>query len=70
MARAIGLLLILVGIIGLAWGGMTYNKTQKAVDLGRIKTNTPSRKSIPVPPFAGSVALLAGISLIGIPKSR
>ena len=70
MNRTIGLILILVGIIGLAWGGVTYTRTEKAVDLGPIEITKEKRKTIPVPPLAGGAALIAGIALIATSKGK
>lgn len=62
--KAIGLVLIVIGVIGLLWGGITWTREEQVVDLGPIEVNTESRESIPVPPLAGAVCLLAGTGLL------
>jgi uncharacterized membrane protein YidH (DUF202 family) len=70
MTKTIGMILIVVGIIGLVWGGITYTRTEKAVDLGPVEINTQSRKTLPVPPLIGGAALVAGIALLAAPKAN
>ena len=63
MARSVGLVLIVLGLIGLAWGGVSYNKNHN-VDLGPVDFNVTERKTVPIPPIAGAAAILAGIALL------
>lgn len=70
MIKALAVGLILLGIIGLAWGGISYTRTEKAVDLGPIEINKESHKTIPVPPLLGAAALIGGVALIISSKSK
>jgi hypothetical protein len=36
MSKAFGIILIALGLFGLAWGGFTYTTREKVVDIGRI----------------------------------
>ncbi len=69
MAKTIGIILIILGIAGLAWGGFTYTKTEKAVDLGPIQITRETKKTVPIPPIAGAVSLIAGVALIATQKA-
>jgi len=60
----VGILLIVIGVIGLAYGGISYTKEKTVVDLGPIKATADSRETIPVPPILGGLALVGGIVLI------
>jgi hypothetical protein len=64
MTRAIGVILIVLGLIGLAWGGFTYTTKKKVLDLGPIEATREEHHSVPVPPIAGALALVGGIVLI------
>ena len=64
MARVVGLILLVVGLIGLAWCGFTYTKSRHNVDLGPVEFNVTEKKTIPFPPIAGAVAVVAGIALL------
>jgi len=60
----VGILLIVIGVIGLAYGGISYTKEKTVVDLGPIKATADTRETIPVPPILGGLALVGGIVLI------
>jgi len=64
MTRTIGALLIVLGLIGLAWGGFTYTTKKKVLDIGPIEATREERHRVPVPPVAGAIALVGGIILV------
>jgi hypothetical protein len=64
MTRAIGAILIVLGLIGLAWGGFTYTTKKKVLDLGPIEATREEHHTVPVPPIAGAIALVGGIFLV------
>jgi hypothetical protein len=70
MARLIGMLLIIAGVIGLAWGGFTYTKERHNVDLGPVDFQVTEKKTVPIPPIAGAVAVVAGILLVATDRRR
>lgn len=63
MTRSLGVVLILLGLAGLAWGGLAWNKKSN-VELGPIEMQVTERKSLPIPPIAGAVAVVSGLALI------
>ena len=63
-AVIVGILLIIIGVIGLAYGGISYTKEKTVVDIGPIKATADTRETIPVPPILGGLALVGGIVLI------
>jgi len=69
MTKTVGILLIVIGLVALAWGGFSYTTKEKAVDLGPVEITKETRKTIPLPPVAGAIALVAGIALIATSKS-
>ena len=68
-ATMIGVVLIVLGIVALAYQGITYTTHDKVVDLGPLKVDKKEEKTIPLPPIVGGVALVAGIVLL-IASSR
>ena len=52
-AGIIGIILIVIGIIALAYGGITYTKREKVLDLGPIQATAEKQKTIPFPPSIG-----------------
>jgi hypothetical protein len=64
MTKAIGALLIVLGLIGLAYGGFTYTTREKVLDIGPIQATKEKTRSVPLPPIAGAVALICGVVLV------
>jgi len=64
MTKTLGIILIVLGLFGLAWGGFTYTTTEKIVDIGPIHATREKEHSIPLPPIAGAVALIGGVALL------
>ena len=64
MNKTLGIILIALGLFGLAWGGFTYTTREKVVDIGPIHATRDETHSVPVPPIAGAVALIGGIVLL------
>ena len=62
--RITGIILIVLGIIGLAYGGITYTRRRDTVSIGPITATVNQRETVPIPPVAGAIALVAGIGLI------
>lgn len=64
MTKTVGIILIVLGLLGLAWGGFTYTTTEKIVDIGPIHATREKEHNIPLPPIAGAVALIGGVALL------
>jgi hypothetical protein len=64
MKMAVGILLIVVGVIGLAVGGINYTRREKVIDIGPIEATAETHERIPLPPVAGGLALAAGVILV------
>ena len=67
--RIIGILLIVLGLVALAYQGITYTKSEKVLEVGPIATKE-TKKTIPLPPVLGGVALLGGVVLLVASSSR
>lgn len=68
--RPIGILLIVVGLIGLIWGGVTYIKDRDTAHLGPIHITTEDKGRVSIPPMAGVAALVAGGLLVFMSTRR
>ena len=64
MNKTLGIILIALGLFGLVWGGLTYTTRETVVDIGPIHATRDKTHTIPLPPIAGAVALIAGIVLL------
>jgi hypothetical protein len=64
MNKTLGVILIVLGLFGLAWGGLTYTTREKVIDVGPIHATRDKTHNIPLPPIAGAIALLGGVALL------
>jgi hypothetical protein len=62
--RIAGFVLIVIGVISLALGGINYTKREKVIDLGPIQATADRQKTIPLPPLLGGLALVGGVVLL------
>jgi len=60
----IGIVLVVLGALALAYQGINYTRTEKLLDLGPIHATTETQKRIPIPPILGGLALIGGIALL------
>jgi hypothetical protein len=70
MGRVIGIILILAGLAGIAWGGFTYMREKHDVDLGPVDIQVTEKKRVPIPPAAGAAVVAAGLVLILLDRRR
>ena len=63
-AGIIGIILIAIGIIALAYGGFTYTTREKVIDAGPLQVSADRQKTIPLPPILGGICLVGGIILV------
>jgi uncharacterized membrane protein len=70
-ATIIGIALIILGIVALAYRGITYTQREKIVDIGPLQATADREKTIPLPPILGGLSLVGGIVLVIVgSKSR
>jgi len=62
--RLAGIVLIVVGILALAYQGITYTTHKKVLDIGPIQATKEERNTIPIPPILGVLALVGGIVIL------
>jgi hypothetical protein len=55
-----GVLLIVLGLLGLLYGGFSYNRDATAVKLGPIELSVKKKETVNVPVWAGVAAVAAG----------
>jgi hypothetical protein len=60
----LGIALVVLGVIALAYGGFTYTRREKVIDLGPIQASADVEHSVPLPPIVGGLALAAGAVLL------
>jgi hypothetical protein len=60
----VGIALIILGVLALAYQGITYTTREKVIDLGPLKASVDKEKNIPLPPIVGVLALAGGVVLV------
>lgn len=60
----VGILLVVLGALALAYQGITYTHREKVLDIGPIHATKDTEEQIPLPPVLGGIALVGGIVLL------
>lgn len=68
MQKIVGIVLVVLGLVGIVWGGFTYTTRKKIVDIGPIQASQEKHHTVPISPIAGAVALVGGVVLIASGK--
>jgi uncharacterized membrane protein YidH (DUF202 family) len=58
--KALAVVLIVLGVLALAYGGFTYTREKKVIDLGPIQASRKETSTVPLPPILGVAAILGG----------
>jgi hypothetical protein len=69
-AAIVGVILIVIGIAGLAFGGFSFTRKEKVIDLGPIQATADKKESLPVPPILGALAIVGGVVLLATSGRR
>lgn len=68
--RIAGIILIVLGALGLLYGGFSYTRRSDTVRVGGMSATIEQRESVPVPPILGGIALIAGIALLVMSRRK
>ena len=60
----IGIVLIALGLVSLAYQGITYTSRETVLNVGPIKATADTQKTIPLSPILGGLALAGGVVLL------
>ena len=63
--KLLGIVLVILGIVGLVYGGITWTTKDKVVELGPLQvTRDKAQSAAAPPPIVGGVCLAAGVVLL------
>jgi uncharacterized membrane protein YidH (DUF202 family) len=62
--KLIGIVLVVLGIAGLAYGGITWTTREKVIDMGPVQVSRDKTQSLPLAPITGGVCLIAGVVVL------
>jgi len=60
----VGILLIVLGALALAYQGIDYTRQKKVLDVGSVHLSKETNERIPLPPILGGLALVGGVALL------
>ena len=67
-AKMLGIVLIVVGALALAYGGFTYTKETHEAKVGPIELSIKDKETVNIPVWAGVGAIVAGAILLFVRK--
>lgn len=70
LGTLVGIVLVVLGVVGLALGGFSFTRKEKVVDLGPIEATADKKHSVAIPPIIGAVAVMGGVLLIAATSRR
>ena len=64
--QILGLILLVLGILGLAYGGFSYTKDKEDARIGPLHLEVREKEHVNIPMWAGvAMAVVGGVLLIG-----
>jgi len=68
--KMVAVVLVVAGVLGLAYGGFTYTQETHHADIGALHMSVSDKKTINIPVWAGAGAVLAGAAMLVVGKKR
>jgi hypothetical protein len=62
------IVLIIAGVLGLAYGGFSYTKETHSADIGPLKLQVKEKERVNIPLWAGVAAIVGGVLLLTVPR--
>mgnify|MGYP001558415821 CR=1 FL=1 len=61
--KAMGAALVMLGFLGLLFGGIPYNRTDTIAQIGDLKMRTTQKRQLKLPPVISGFAILVGAAI-------
>ncbi len=68
--KSLAIVLIAVGILALAYKGISYTRERTVLDVGPFEAKVDERKTIPLSPLVGVLALAGGVVILIASRRR
>ncbi len=62
--KTLAIVLVIAGVVALVYGGFSYTRDRKVVDLGPLEITASENRSFPIPAVVGAAVLLGGVLLL------
>jgi hypothetical protein len=59
-----GLALVVLGLVALAYQGITYTTRETVLDIGPVHATADRQRTLPLPPVVGIAAVVGGVALL------
>ena len=69
-SKIIGIVLIVAGALGLAYGSFSFTKDTHTANIGPIHLSVKEKETVNVPVWAGVAAIAAGAVLLVFPLKK
>jgi uncharacterized membrane protein YidH (DUF202 family) len=66
----VGLVLIVLGVVGLALGGFSFTQKEKVLDAGPIEATADDKETVAIPPLLSVLAIVGGVVLVAASARR
>jgi uncharacterized membrane protein len=66
----LGILLVVLGALALAYQGFNYTREEKVLDVGPIHATAERHERVSIPPLLGGLALVGGVALLVLGAKR
>jgi len=64
--RALGIILIIAGLLSFVYGGFSYKTRDRVIDAGPINVDVDKQHHVPIPPIAGTILVIGGVMLLAV----
>lgn len=68
--KLLGVVMLVLGILGVAYGGFTYTKDTDKVDIGPIHLTVEDKEHVNVPLWLGIVVAVVGGAIVVSPSRK
>jgi uncharacterized membrane protein YidH (DUF202 family) len=62
--KVLAVILIVVGVVALAYGGISYTRRDTVIDAGPIEVTADKEERLPISPIVGGILLATGAVLL------
>ena len=66
----VAIILIILGVLALAYEGISYMSQEEIIDLGPVEVTAQEKETIPLPPVLGGISLVGGIFLLAVSSRK
>ena len=68
--KTLGFAAVILGILALIYGGITYSRERTVLDFGALRATATEQHNIPISPIVGGIAIVGGLLLLLAPQRR